>query len=198
MAVINESHFFVCESCGYTVLDNKAYSRIKRKKHFTPSGYWCRNDGSNILKRFSLGYRFVTDVAQLKFLNPDLMDWEVSISVLQGVLRGISSFLNIEENDISGCLQYFYNDVTHRQNYALILYDKTPGGAGHVRRLNNEKVLENILKVSLKMVEGCDCGGDAKDSSCYSCLRSYSNQKHHDKMKRKYVIDFLRSVFESS
>lgn len=195
MAVINESNFFVCENCGYTVLDDKDYKRTKRKKHQTPSGYVCRNDGTNTLKRFSLGYRFETDVVQLKFLNPDLMDWEIAMSVLQGVLRGISRFLNIEENDISGCLQYFYNKVTYRQNYALILYDKTPGGAGHVRRLNSEKALEGILKESLKLVRDCDCGGDEMDSSCYSCLRSYSNQKQHDMLKRKYVVDFLSSVF---
>lgn len=196
MAVLNESNFFVCEHCGYSVLDDKDYKRSKKRKHKTPSGYWCRNDGTNMLKRFSLGYRFETDVVQLKFLNPDLVDKEAAMSVLQGVLRGTSRYLNIEQNDISGCLQYFFNDVTRRQNYALILYDKTPGGAGHVRRLNNEKVLVDVLRESLKLVEDCDCGGDEKDSSCYSCLRCYSNQNQHDKLKRKYVIDFLKSVFE--
>jgi hypothetical protein len=195
MAVLNESNFFVCEQCGYTDLDPKEFKRSKREKHKNPSGYWCCNDGTNKLKRYSLGYRFETDVIQLRFMNPDLMDWNIAFSVLHGVLRGICSYLNIEQNDISGCLQYFFNDITNRQNYELVLYDKTPGGAGHVRRLNSEKVLEGVLRESLRLMEQCDCGGDDKDSSCYTCLRGYYNQKHHDILKRRYVIDFIKDIF---
>ena len=194
MAVLNESRFFVCEQCGYTVLDDKEFKKSKREKHKTPSGYWCRNDGTNKLKKFALGYRFETDVVQFRFLNPDLVDWEIAFSVLHGVLRGICSYLDIQQNDISGCVQYFFNPVTHRENYELVLYDKTPGGAGHVRRLNSEKVLEGILHESLNLMNQCDCGGDQKDSSCYTCLRSYYNQKHHDILKRKHVIEFINDI----
>lgn len=196
MAVLNESNFFVCEQCGYTVLDEKEFKKSKREKHKTPSGYWCKNDGTNKLKKFALGYRFETDVVQLRFLNPDLMDFEKSLSVLHGILRGICNYLNIEQNDISGCVQYFFNTVTHRQNFELVLYDKTPGGAGHVRRLNNEKVLEGVLRESLRLMEQCDCGGEEKDSSCYTCLRGYYNQKYHDILKRRYVIDFINEIFK--
>ena len=124
------------------------------------------------------------------------MDFEKSVSVLHGVLRGICNYLNIEQNDISGCVQYFFNTVTHRPNFELVLYDKTPGGAGHVRRLNNEKVLEGVLRESLRLMEQCDCGGEEKDSSCYTCLRGYYNQKHHDILKRRYVIDFINEIFK--
>ncbi len=195
MAVLNESKFFVCEQCGYTVLDDKEFKPTKREKHKLPSGYWCKNDGTNKLKKFSLGYRFETDVVQFRFLNPDLMEWEVALSVLHGVLRGICSYLNIEQNDISGCLQYFFNPVTHRHNYELVLYDKTPGGAGHVRRLNSAKVLEGVLHESLNLMNQCDCGGDQKDSSCYTCLRGYYNQKDHDRLKRSNVIGFINEIF---
>lgn len=195
MAVLNEANFFVCESCGYTVLEKKEFKKSKWEKHNKPSGYPCYNDRTNRLKKFALGYRFKTDVLQLKFINPDLMEWEIGLSVLYGVLRGISSYLNIEENDISGCLQYFYNGVTNRPNFELVLFDKTPGGAGHVKRLNNRKVLEGVLHQSLALIEQCDCGGDEKDSSCYTCLRGYYNQKNHDILKRSYVIDFINKIF---
>ena len=132
------------------------------------------------MKRFSLGYRFETDVVQLRFLNPDLVEWKIAISILNGVLRGICSFLNIEQGDISGCLQYFYNHLTYRGNFSLILYGKTPGGAGHVRRLNNPTILEGAINETLSLMEQCNCGGEQNDSSCYSCLRSYYNQKNHD------------------
>jgi hypothetical protein len=194
MAILNESNFFICEYCGYTNLDPKEFKQSKREKHQTPSGYTCRNDGTNKLKKFALGYRFETDVVQIKFLNPDLSDYDYSISVLHGILRGVSSFLDIEQNDISGCLQYFYNETTGRPNYELVLYDRTPGGAGHVRRINSQAVLEGVLQETLKIMEDCDCGGEDMDSSCYTCLQGYTNQKYHDVLKRRNVIDFLKGV----
>lgn len=194
MAVLNESNFYVCESCGYSELHQESFTRTMKIPHKNSAGYGCKNDGTHLLKRYSLGYRFETDVLQLRFINPDLYDRNVSLSVLYGLLRGICSFLNIDQNDISGCLQYFYNGITYRPNFALVLYDKTPGGAGHVRRLNNQGVLEGVIKETLRLMEQCDCGGETKDSSCYSCLRNYYNQKHHDDIKRGYVIDFLNEV----
>ena len=194
MAVLNESDFYICESCGYTELDEECYMKNKKSPHKNSSGYGCKNDGEHRLKRYSIGYRFETDVVQLRFLNPDLFDLDKSLSVLYGFLRGICSYLNIEQNDISGCLQYFYNDITRRSNLSLVLYDKTPGGAGHVRRLNSQDVLEKVIKEALRIMEQCDCGGENKDSSCYSCLRNYYNQKVHDNIKRSYVIDFFNKI----
>lgn len=194
MAIINDSNFFVCQSCGFTDLDDKHYARSRRMKHKTIGGYFCRNDGENKLQRFSLGYRFETDVVQIRFIDPDIFDYDVALSLLYGLLKGICSELNIEQNDISGCLQYFYNETTNRKNYSLVLYDKTPGGAGHVKRLNNEMVFESIMKKTYQLMNQCNCGGELKDSSCYSCIRSYYNQRHHDRIKRNYVIDFIRDV----
>lgn len=200
MAVLNTSNFFVCESCGFTDLDNKCFAYTKKMPHKMSSGYGCKNDGTHKLKRFSLGYRFETDVVKLKFLDFDLFEYDKAISVLHGILKGLCSFLNVEGSDVSGCLDYFYNETTKRGNFALILFDRTPGGAGHVRRLNKDNVLEGVLKETFSLVEQCTCGGDSEDSSCYACLRGYHNQKHHDIMKRSHVIDFINGFmkFEKS
>ena len=121
-------------------------------------------------------------------------DWEHGLSILYGFLRGACSYLNIEENDISGCLQY--EPVDGRPNYSIVVFDNTPGGAGHAKRLDNENALHSILTHTLKMMKGCVCGGEVGDSSCYSCLRSYKNQKYHDLLKRKYVIEFVEQILD--
>ena len=191
MAVTNNSNFYVCETCGYTDLDDKSFDKYKQIKHKSNIGYSCRN---KLLKRFSLGYRFETDVLQLRFIYPDLLDFDESISILYGLIRGICVELHIEQNEIAGCVQYYYNELTSRENFSMVFYDKTPGGAGHVRRLADPKVMEKVLRSTLQIMEGCNCGGTDMDSSCYQCLRSYYNQKFHDKLSRGKVIDFIKSL----
>ena len=49
-----------------------------------------------------------------------------------------------------------------------------------------------------KIVEKCDCGGKQADTSCYNCLRSYSNQRIHDKLQRRYVLEFMEDFFSKN
>lgn len=190
MAMLNDSNFYVCETCGYADLNESCYMSKCKAEHKNSSGFMCNN---KTLRRYSLGYRFLTDVVVLQFITPDLDNREIAISVMYGLLKGIYYHLHIEESEISGCLQYYLNPDTRQGNYGLVLFDRTPGGAGHVRRLDDAKVLEGVLRTTLRLMSRCDCGGEAADSSCYSCLRGYYNQKHHDTLKRAYIIDFLKS-----
>lgn len=192
MAVLNTSPFYVCEQCGYTEVDESQFTSIKSKKHNISSGYPCSN---NKLKRFSLGYRFLTDVVRIRFENYEISEWERGLSILHGFLRGACSYLNIEEGDISGCLQCDF--VEGRINYSIVIFDNTPGGSGHAKRLNDQKVLHEILRYTLDFMSACRCGGDEGDSSCYSCLRNYRNQKYHDLLRRKYVIEFISNILNT-
>lgn len=191
LATLNESHFFVCKDCGYTVIDEENYSNIKLQSHFNSSGRKCTN---NKLERYSLGYRFETDVVQIRFLNPRLTDRTQALSILYGLLKGASSYLDIEQNEISGSLQYFKTPEANAGLYAIILYDNTPGGAGHVRRIQEYGIIEGIIRETLSQMKACTCGGKLMDSSCYTCLRNYYNQRVHDVLKRKYVVDFFDSI----
>ena len=191
MAVLNKSNFFVCMACGYTDLDKKCFLNVKKKTHDRSTGRRCVCD---TLQRRSIGYRFETDVYQLRFINPEIRDMDEALSLLYGIMRGICSQLNIEQDDISGCVQYFRNEDTGNGCYALIYYDRTPGGAGHVKRLSDPNMLKAALIETLKLMKQCDCGGAEMDTSCYGCLRTYYNQKHHDQLKRGYVVKFLEMI----
>lgn len=195
MAVLNRSNFYVCDSCGYTHLANTGFQKIMVKSHYRSNGVKCINEN---LARFSLGYRFDTDVVQIRFCWPSIRSYEQALSLLYGIMKGTCSYLNIEEKDIAGCLQYFFNKDTKSGSYTIILYDKTPGGAGHVKRLNDADVFEAVLFETKRIVENCNCGGEQKDTSCYNCLRSYSNQRVHDILQRRYVLEFLEDFFDDN
>lgn len=194
MAVLNRSNFFVCHRCGFTRLSNKAFQSVLLERHHRAGGGWCENDK---LKKYSLGYRFETDVIQIRFIYPQINEFNQAFSILYGIMKGTCSYLSIEEKDLAGCLQYFYNQATRNGSFTIVLYDRTPGGAGHVKRLNNADTFENVLKETYRIVNSCTCGGIKMDTSCYNCLRSYSNQKYHDLLQRRYVVEFLEEFFKA-
>ena len=57
----------------------------------------------------ALGYRFDTDVMQIRFCWPAFTNYDQALSVMYAIIRGTCSYLDIEEGDIAGCLQYFNN-----------------------------------------------------------------------------------------
>lgn len=69
MAMLNKSKFFVCTSCGYADHDEKCFTSVKKKAHNRASGAKCNN---TILKKYSLAYRFETDILELQFDSPML------------------------------------------------------------------------------------------------------------------------------
>lgn len=195
MAVINESNFFVCASCGYAALDAKHFKRTKLLEHKKPNGYLC---GDKLLNRVALGYRFETNVVQLRFQDPalDCTKFEEAYSVLQGMICGFISHCNIDERDVSGTLSYYQDESRGQGSFAIVLYDSSPGGSGYVKLLEKPGMLEGCLRRAFEIVKQCKCGGEYADSSCYSCLRNYYNQRYHEELKRSYVVDFLTRLFE--
>lgn len=192
MAVMNRSDFYVCETCGYAELSDK-FVKVIEKSHKASNGRRCNQKQ---LRRLSLGYRFETDVFQLRVVDVplELEEHDQALSVLHAMLRGISLALDIEEQDIDGCLQSYENPISGEYCYGFVFYDSTPGGAGHVKRLNDDKLLFKAIERALDVVMNCTCGGDAAEASCYGCLRSYGNQRIHDQLKRSLAIAYLLRI----
>ncbi len=195
MVILNTTDFFACPECGYAMESpsgiNRYVTEIERKEsHKDSHGYYCKNKK---LERYSLGYKFKTDIIRIKINTPLLTEefYEEAYSVLQALILSACRILDVELTEISGCLQCYLDD--NGINFSYILYDNTPGGSGNVKRLNNEEVITRLLKKAYSIAKNCECD---EDSSCYSCLRTYYNQKYHDKIKRRYVIDYIGKVLD--
>ena len=195
MAILNKANFWVCPECGYAKeADAKAAFMPEmehKEKHITQTGKYCSHLDMQLR---SLGYHFKTDVVRIRIHKPLPFlgdNHEEAYSILQALMLATCDELDIDYGEISGCLQY-YKDP--HSNYSYILFDKTPGGAGHVKRLNNEAILKIILQSAYDRCNNCNCDETDGDSSCYSCLRTYQNQKYHDILKRKYVVEYLKDL----
>lgn len=138
------------------------------------------------LEKNKLCHVFKTDVVRLTFSIPQANNQEVMLSVMYALLEALSAVLDIERNDIKGCL----HKVVYRNRlvYSIMLYDAVAGGAGHVRRLVTEdgSVFSKVVQKAITITKNCNCS-----PSCYSCLRNYYNQKIHDKLNRTYAYEFL-------
>ena len=190
IAILNSSSFFVCPSCGYTLADfevDNAFLPFFVKPHQRASGFQC---SAKQLQKYSIGYRFKTDSLSIHMNQVFTID--EAYSVLQAIILSACSVLDIDDTEIDGCLQY----TNFGMSYDFVIYDTTPGGAGHVRRISDEENFRKVLAGALDKARNCNCGGEEGDASCYRCLRTYRNQFHHDILRRRYVIDSLSGILE--
>lgn len=132
-------------------------------------------------------HAFNTDVVKISF-DCDTSNYETMLSVMFALLNAMSKYLNIERRDIKACLSL--KIVNNVRDYLIIIYDAVLGGTGHTRRLvtHDGKMLYKIITIALTNMDQCSC-----EPSCYNCLRSYENQKIHDKLDRKLAKVFLSS-----
>jgi hypothetical protein len=98
---------------------------------------------------------------------------------------------NIERNDIGGLIY----SVNSTKPYDLVLFDTVSGGAGHVKRLKDDKSLLEVLLNALKKVSQNCC---EEDTSCYNCLRTYNNQRLHNHIKRGLAKSTLTSIIRKT
>jgi ATP-dependent helicase YprA (DUF1998 family) len=128
----------------------------------------------------ALGHEFLTDVVEVK---PEVRfsDGE-GRSALAALIASLPT-IGIASRDVSGEL------ARDRDDFSLVFFDAVPGGAGHVRYM--VKHLEVLVRDAVNLVENCSCG---VDSSCYSCLRSYENEYHHDELRRDEAMTLLRKL----
>ncbi len=139
---------------------------------------------------YTLGFKQDTDTLHLKFSstghiilpNPDNMSFWLSLKY--ALLQGAGRALQIERTDIDGVL--FPEPLGQDWRQSIVLFDNVPGGAGHVKRIQDE--ISQVVAAALEIVD-CKC-----EKSCYRCLREYSNQWEHHLLDRVPVETFLRAL----
>ncbi|NMA94728.1 MAG: DEAD/DEAH box helicase [Clostridiales bacterium] len=176
--------FKVCYNCGYTLLGGEK----TEDKHKTNLSRDCFG---KLYGNLSLGHEFETDIIKLYFDGYGDAREGFWLSILYALLEGACEALQIERQDLDGCLYPTAGDINRP---ALILFDDVPGGAGHVRRMGDKRILLDVLYTTLERLQRCECGGTDKDASCYGCLRHYHNQFCHDILNRGLVIRFLEHI----
>jgi ATP-dependent helicase YprA (DUF1998 family) len=130
---------------------------------------------------------FETDLVQVRFeieSSASLSTVDVVDSVEQAVIQAASDLLQINRDDI---------DIIHLSASAnhieFAIVDAVPAGAGFAPMIGSR--LQEVVDHALTIVERCNCG---EETSCYQCIRTYSNQRIHEKLRREYAISGLKAL----
>jgi len=189
MIMVNKGYnngFDICKECGYGKVVNFLVGRTQHKHKNPITGRECRGD---YLRRVDLGHRYLTDVLEIRFSLPPAMRLPNPMrSLMYALLEGASESQGIRRSDIDGTLYY----RSFGEAPSIILFDAVPGGAGHVENVKDH--LRDAVLAGYKRVKDCQC---VEDTSCYNCLRNYSNQRFHDELQRGYAISIMRLLLNN-
>lgn len=171
--------FGICSTCGWGI-PRPVKPAKKDKPH---ANLWNGRECKGGLRTFQLGYDLLTDVFELRLAGPRL-SVDPLRSLLYALLEGAGA-LGIKRDEIDGTLHSHAVEASP----SLILYDTVPGGAGHARRIAN--AMPEVIRAARVRLDACTCG---LETSCYGCLRSYSNQIFHDSLSRGEAQTLLNDL----
>lgn len=180
-----EKGFYLCSTCGAGFRD-----RPRERDHSTSLGGRC----SGTLENVALAHEFVTDVLEVQFhhrLQGESDPW-LSYSLAQALVEGAADVLEVPSTDLSATVM---NRLDPYCPAPIVLYDNVPGGAGLVGRLEDRSEFRRCLLSARDRVSGaCRC---AEATSCYGCLRNFSNQFLHRHLQRGPVLKYLEALLSS-
>jgi hypothetical protein len=188
LLTISTKEFLFCDTCGFA----HPLEQGRVTKHDDPrSGKTCK---SNFLQTFYLGHEFKTDVIQLRFPGSlanctcgEIDCFGALESTAAAVLSAAARTLGISSSDLNSSVQSFNSSL----NY-INIFDTTPGGIGLTLSISER--LNEILELATRIAN--DCSNCREDSSCYACLRNYSNQRRHDHLIRRLASKTISSLMQ--
>jgi superfamily II DNA/RNA helicase/very-short-patch-repair endonuclease len=147
---------------------------------------------------------FVSDTRNALLLRPEeALPLETMASLQAALKRAIQAVFQLEDQELA--VEPLPTPDLRRQ---ILIYEASEGGAGVLRRLQQEEAM--VHAVARKALEIChfdpDTGADLKhapnsredcSSACYDCLMSYSNQPDHGLLDRHRTRDFLLQLRSS-
>lgn len=108
-------------------------------------------------------------------------------SLTYALLAAAAQIIDVPRFEVDGLFRPLEDSAA--RTVELIIYDNVPGGAGYSKRIANR--FSDVLKRAYQLSTSCSCS-----SSCYDCLRTYTNQAFHHELDRHQVSEFLAPIVE--
>ena len=176
--------FILCPSCGYSLPQGGFKAKAQKHEKLRISSGIADCENKNLWRKpLAYGHEFRSFCLIARPSGHPPVE-----SLAFALQKGLCQLLDIEASDIGVSWRWLTNRKAADDSRAeIILYDRTPGGAGFV-----QDGFENWSQVVEKAREICGtCGCEA---ACYDCLKDYGNQSHHEKLNRSTVKEWLLNL----
>ncbi|WP_104116843.1 DEAD/DEAH box helicase [Arthrobacter sp. B1805] len=123
---------------------------------------------------------------------------EAATTMQYAIERGIEAVFQLEDSELAS---ERLNDADDRGR--LLFVEAAEGGAGVLRRLQSEPdAIAKVAAKALEIIHVNPANGEDDDTSCvrgcYRCLLSYGNQRSHEAIDRRLVIDLLQQIAQAT
>lgn len=176
--------FSYCSWCGYAS-DEPPGRPKKGKQPSHPRPNSDKRECTGPIRAIDLGHRYLTNVMEMEVpLDASTADRDVTaLSTLHGLIAALPA-IGVAQGDVGGSLS-----VSPAGLRSIVMFDEVPGGAGHTRYIRQH--LRELVAAAIQRLDECNCG---RDTSCYGCLRTYTNQRDHDRLVREPALDVLTAI----
>jgi len=106
------------------------------------------------------------------------------------IMQGLRLTFSLDENELEGMIKTGPDD-----DWEIVVYEIAEGGTGALAGFTERPRFIEVLHTALELMH--DDGVDACDAACYECLLSYYNQREHNLIDRKLMMDDLKKLLDS-
>lgn len=108
-------------------------------------------------------------------------------SLMFALQKGMCRVLELDASDIGVSRRWLNQRTDPSAGVEIILYDRTPGGAGFVEE--GKARWNEVLAAATDICQTTP--NHVCEMACYDCLKDFGNQSYHDKLDRQSVLRFF-------
>lgn len=151
----------------------------------------------HLLHHLALYVESQNDVLYLELNDPHPRNEEgFSYTLLHILLQATARVLNLEDNELNGFVQ-----IRESAPYRIIIFESAEGGTGILQAVaESSALIRHIAQKALEILHIDIHGQDEEGAclrSCYHCICTYYNQRHHELFDRRLVRDFLLKLSQT-
>ncbi len=175
--------FAFCDKCGFSLdMSSAAHHDRSLEQHAKSTCDGAFEYNIDLLSKIN------ADSIAIQMPLPDEIGLEYLTTLLHSYLIAASLYFETDTNELRGFIQEILTPQDDAM-YKIVIYDSTLGGSGVLREFMDK--FAEISAKALQVLMECSC-----DKACYKCLKTYFNQRDHNNLDKRLVIETLQNFAE--